>query len=409
MKIIKNIQKVLIVGVLIGQLLCTGVYFPIINFMPAYLVLLVLLGLVTICKQLFFSSEKPSITGWFGISFLLLANILIVMLGTGRFAYDRFLLILFSFTFALSCYSIIKDEEDMKFLLKTYVIIIFISCIVAIGQYLNIEFFTMIWKRLHVEDTITSALGSERYLGLAANALQFGYYASAAYIVALFYKVENKKDIVAKWLIVAVMIVAILANNTRSAIITVLISTLIYAWKSMRLKALEKVFVLILILVVFALLLGVFEINILEGSRFGEQTTDTMARIPMVLTAFNHAMRYPFGMGVYTVKENLIVGASAGEYALVLKNTAHNLFGNCVASYGFIGLVLMILLYVKAFSDYGKTNKNYISQIALYCLIGLMVNAFFHNSYILNGEISSFLFFGILAASAKFKVKEEKK
>jgi len=136
----------------------------------------------------------------------------------------------------------------------------------------------------------------------------------------------------------------------------------------------------------------------------------------MILTAFNHALNKPFGYGVYSVDQNLIVGATNEEFSYVAENTAHNLFGNCVASYGFIGLFLMVYLYWTTFKGYkaiSKTddmNTEYY-YIAVVCLLGLLINAFFHNSYILNGEISSFLFFGVIASgiSSVNKLRRENK
>jgi len=229
-----------------------------------------------------------------------------------------------------------------------------------------------------------------------------------------------KEKRILKFILMALFIFAIFVNNTRSAWIVVAVTVFLYMFKlpsssSKRVKTCIRFFASVLVLSII-LVNYVVGFDVLNDTRFEQVDAGTSARIPMILTAFNHALNKPFGYGVYSVDQNLIVGATNEEFSYVAENTAHNLFGNCVASYGFIGLFLMVYLYWTTFKGYkaiSKTddmNTEYY-YIAVVCLLGLLINAFFHNSYILNGEISSFLFFGVIASgiSSVNKLRRENK
>ena len=162
---------------------------------------------------------------------------------------------------------------------------------------------------------------------------------------------------------------------------------------------------------IISAIIAFFGFDIIEDTRFGVLDAGTTARISMFLTAFNHAFHYPLGLGVYSVQPGLIVGASAKEYNIVLINTPHNLLANCVGFYGLFALLFMLLLYLKAYKSYKKARRignGGIALTAIVCLISLALNAFFHNLYILNGELSSFLFFGILASTSMRKLEISK-
>ena len=148
----------------------------------------------------------------------------------------------------------------------------------------------------------------------------------------------------------------------------------------------------------------------LEGTRLGAITTDTSAlsRIPMFLTAFNHGLHHPFGVGQYitVVYPELIIGTDSSTYSYVLANAAHNCVGNCIASFGFLGLIVFIIIYIKAFKSYFKfgkiTNSSYLIFGCVLASIGLLINSFFHNAYLLSGELSSMLF--IVLCSSSYKI-----
>ena len=408
-----NLEKILIFLVMAGQFLFQGVYIPGMDFAPAYLLVLILAVVVFIVKKMFSLKGTMNYNG-FGILFaLLFADILFVCLINDKMDYGRLMLIFFSFLFFWLCKDNAESEKEVRFLYYSYIFIMIISSLVAIGQSMNIEFCITWWQNTHADDKIVGALEESRMIGMAADTLAFGYQASTAFIITLF--VGFKKFKIMKIPLLALFGYALIINETRSAWIAVILAVVIYLLnmpnvKSKILRDYARFFGVLII--VFALLFFTMsEFNVFEGTRMEKDDSSTTARFAMIWTAFNHAIHYPLGMGAYSVQNDLVVGANPAEYSYVVKNTAHNLLGNCVASYGFIGLFLMLMIYLKSYKSYKIISKNHVYYAeylpAFVCLITLALNAFFHNSYILNGEFSSYVFFGILAAGVS-KAEEYK-
>lgn len=404
---LKNVYKILIILVLAGQFLFQGISAPVLNT-PLYLAMMIILGALTVLAVI--GSAKLKISAADIAIWMLFLNIVIVSLITDKFDMGRILLILFSILFMYAIKSLAKDRENVRFLYIAYISIVLISSVVAIAQFFGMGWSVRLWELLHQGEKIEGAMDSSRFLGLASDILQLGYHASTAFIMTLFMDFKDKK-----WLRIVLLLIfgfAIIINNTRSAWIAAVVGLVIYLMTRPNSKTSKTMTVLSGLVIIFAVALVIMETGFIEDTRFSEEDTGTTARIPMLLTALNHCLNYPLGMGVYTPQPGLVVGADSAEYSVVLENTAHNLIGNCGAAYGIIGLVLMVVFYFFVFKNYKISetkfkgeNNEYI--IAAVCLIGLIINAFFHNSYMLNGELSSFLFFGVLLALPNVK-KEEK-
>ena len=405
----RRIEKILIMLVIAGQLLAQGLYLPIINSFPVYLILLAILGVYELINWFYLTQGKINTRTENGIPFimtLMILNIIIVHLFNFNFSLQSFALILFSMTLSLACYNAIGSKEDITWMINVYILIVILSAIVELGQFFNISFCNDLWTFLHVGDNLTSAKEGGRYLGLASDSLQFAYHCTAAFALVLFFKFKNN-NVLKKTVIFAILLPAVFTNNTRSAMIALVF--IFAAWlfvynTSFNSKLIKAGLVMLLLAVV---MLSGKAMDIFENSRFYSLQTDagSMSRITMVLTAFNHALHHPFGMGIYKVSPELIVGANSSTYWYVLINTSHNLLGNCVASYGFIGLALLLVFYKRTCCLY-LDNLRYLENKYVYlsiilAIIGLFINAFFHNAYILNGEISSWLFLGIILASSK--------
>ena len=412
-----NLEKILFFLVLMGQFLFQGVYISGLDFAPAYVLVLILSAFVLIAKKAFHSVGNMNFNG-FGIVFaLLFLNILFVCFINDVMDPGRLMLILFSFLFFWSCKENAQSEKDIRFLYYSYIFIMIISSLVAIGQAMNIEFCITWWQNTHADDKIVDALTELRVVGMAADVLAFGYQVSTAFIITLFF--DFKKFRIFKIPLLLLFGYALIVNETRSAWIAAILGVVIYLLNMPNVKS--KVlrdyarFLGVLIIVFALLFFTMSEFNVFEGTRMGNVDSATTARTAMILTAFNHALHYPLGMGAYSVQGELVVEASSSEYAYVVKNTAHNFLGNCAASYGFIGLALMLLIYYKTYKSYRIISKNIEKHsdylVAFVCILGLAINAFFHNNYMLNGELSTLMFIGVLAAGlskATEKNKEEK-
>ena len=181
-----NLDKILIFLVLLGQFLFQGVYIPGMDFAPAYLLVLILSAIVLIVKKAFSSGNGTSFSG-FGIWFtVLFADNLLVCFINDKMDSGRLMLIFFSFLFFWLCKENAKSEREIRFLYYSYIFIMIISSLVAIGQSMNIEFCITIWQNTHADDKIVAALEESRMIGMAADTLAFGYQVSTAFIITLF-------------------------------------------------------------------------------------------------------------------------------------------------------------------------------------------------------------------------------
>lgn len=411
-KIYKIIYTVLIMLIMLGGLLCSGVYFPVINFSPAFLILLILLGIFVVIdwvragKIVFPEGARSYI--------LLTISIICIMffayLVNGELINDTFILVSLCFLFEYACFSSIYYERQIRIFLIFYVLIVTISCLVQLGQVAGIGFCYDLWDKLQTGEKLGKFIGTRYLLGLATNPVDLGYQVSAAFTIVLTY--PFKKTSLIKWLLLGIFAASLWFSQTRSSILAVLLVIIIYFVETSKndyrnSKWLFKVALLIIaslaIFISTDRLISVFSI-----SRFAtaSETNGTLARWPMILTAFNHALHHPFGMGTYVVNPDFVIGAYGSVYYEVLETSPHNMFANCVASYGFVGLVVLLCMYYQILKTYQRFSKEYSDSIYLdlyrtvfLCIIALFINAIFHNKYILNSDFSSHYFIGILLSA----------
>lgn len=416
---LKTVQKGLIALIIFGQLCAQGFYFPGITIFPLYLILLIVLSIITLTRWLVENNFTFYIRACNKIPLVFIfstANIIFVSVINNAFDVSRIGLIVCSMIFCLACYQIIDNEDDINYLFKSYIFAVFVSSLVEIGQVLGNGFCTEIWFFLHSDEKIIGALNSSRFLGLGSSALAFAYTVSTALIIAIFVQYK-RANFIKKSIIFSVFLFALVTNNTRSAWVAVAIAVLIWLFiytpdhktNLLRISRISFFILFIVILVMF-----VSGADLLAGSRFENisDSADSMSRIPMILTAFNHAFHYPLGLASYKVDPQLIVGANASTYSYVVNNTAHNILGNCVACYGFIGLFLLFILYIKVFCLFKNRfhNVNYQEYFlaAFLAVLCLLINAFFHNFYIYNGDLSSYLFIAVVMSICKTLFIKEK-
>ena len=411
--------RILIMIILTGALLCSGVYFPVVNFSPAFLVLLMLLGVIVILSC--FTTGKiiiPKYAKKYGGQ--VLAIILIMFFAyviNGEIINDNLILVIFSFFMGYACYESIDDKQHIRLFLLFYVTIISISCLVQLGQVAGIRFCFELWNQLQTGEKLGQFLSTRYLLGLATSPVDLGYQVSAALTIVLTYRFKRFNII--RYGLIVLYATSLWFTQTRSAILavlTVLIVKFIVANRfDNTFRWISRIVVLVIVSVgIYFLadkLIAAFSI-----SRFATaaETNGTLARWPMILTAFNHAFHHPFGMGTYVRDPNLVVGASGSVYAEVLNTAPHNLFANCVACYGFLGLIVLCGMYYQIWKTYqfAKTNVEDNGFKELYwtvflCIIAIFVNALFHNKYLLNSDFSSHFFIGILFTCGKFSINRK--
>lgn len=310
-------------------------------------------------------------------------------------------------SFAVSMY--FRDSRSIRRLLKLYVVLVTISSLVVIGQYFNVSLAYNIinFTQAGTASTFEISVEDSRFYGLAKDTLHFGYQCSTAIILLLFLKKEKNSSIEVFLKVVSMIILfaALLFCRTRVSEIVVLLGIIVKVLNSIADSSPFKK-ILIVICVVASLLVGstIFELQFMQNALRSSEinATGTTSRIPMLLTALNHALHHPLGMGDYEVDPSLVVGISTSrQFTYVTQYTAHNLIGNCAACYGFQGLFLMACIYKYVWRGYKELKSkivfNYDLLIAIiFGIFGLFVNALAHNNYIFSGDLTSWILFGAL-------------
>ena len=413
----KVIYKWLVIAILTGQLLLAGVFFPIVNFSPAFLVLSVLLTILVLLKWLAIDKGKiyisKDIKRSVSYAFILVVLIAFSYLINGYFLYDKFVLTICTFFLGIATYYAIEDKEDISFLLLSFVLISAISALFQLGQLAGIPICKSIWYIVQRGDKLGFNNSSRYLLGLASDPIAIAYQMSAAYTITLLYPFKKFK--ILKPILVSLFIVSLWLAQTRSAILGIMIPTLYWAWNSMKLmtkiKALSISSFSAVVLTLFIMSKRTMP-TLIETSRFvtDADTVGTVARIPMLLTAFNHALHAPLGMGVYKKNANYIVGASGKIYDQVLSVAPHNIFANCVVKHGFLSLGFLLAYYASFLNAFRSTvyKRNMKLHIAAFWgIVVLFINSLTHNNDILSGDFTTHMLIGIFLSYHKFTCKEQ--
>lgn len=413
------IQRTLIAGILLGAFLCAGVYFPVISFSPAFMILLLINGIVLVASWFMHKGKilyEPKLRKVVHAIVILVVASLVALLINGYGINDGFILILLSFFLGVSVYETINCSDDIDFYLSFYVVISAVSALVQIGQVLQISFFYDIWRIVQQGDALDHFANVNRYLGLSSNLVNFSLQMSVAYTIVLTTKYKNRIWKLLKYPLIVLFAVSVWLSETRSgmiAILFVLVVAFLQFTKNKR-NRLQKIVLIISAMVGIGITYEYF-IALVSNSRLytAASTRGTLARLPMFLTALNHALHYPLGMGVYSVKPEYIID-SGGFYIQVMNNSAHNLLANCAASYGWIALIALVILYIEVFKAYNASKDiedNRLSgqiNTAMLCVIALLISSLTHNKYLLNGDFSAHLFIAIVFSIYKINRENER-
>lgn len=335
---------------------------------------------------------------------------------------SRWIFIVCCFLFMLGIYISVNSIYDIKSILICVVILSTISSIFLIGQSMGISIAISLGNFVNgaVELDIESLRQSSRYSGLSSSVISYAYHCAAS--IAILLTIKSKKMKALRYFALVINMVGLMLNRTRSAVIAVVICFVIILIQNYK-KSNHKPLYIVAFTVFGILIVGFFalELGALDDSFLGTMirideagSSGTQSRIPMNMTAFNHAIHYPFGMGRYIVEPSLVIGTeNARVFNIVVNTTAHNLFANCAAYYGIICFILLLTLYKNFYKEIKYNNlmikKTYQEKtladrenkaISL-AIITLLINSLFHNSYILNGEIITWICIGLLMSLGK--------
>ena len=351
---------------------------------------------------------------------LLFIMIPISMLLNMKIDFGRIMLILCCFGFALYISDAVNNEETFIYIIEIYAFFTTVSTIVLVAQYMNQGWAfklqeVLVPNALNIRDDFEQ---SSRYAGLCPSILTYGYQCSTLLSMLIIggKNIWNRKIPIYLPMMI-INTVGLALNRTRSAIIVVLLACIIKILmvnKQNRKHGSRALFLSIMLISIPVGFLLYIEIGIGLPNwldfilRLDESNTNgTIARIPMLLTAFNHALHNPLGVSVYDVRNpSLIVGATtARQYMLVLNNSAHNVVGNIAASYGFLGVLAFFMWLIKCvkesfiaeqiFNTEDCYHLKVINEMVIIAILSLVINSLFHNASLISGEVGVWLFFGL--------------
>lgn len=294
--------------------------------------------------------------------------------------------------FSVVLYTSINCEKDIYKIMKVLAFSITISSMFGLLQYINFELSQSIGSVLNFLN-ISNPDGT-RITGLSTSPITFSYEVIVGIFITYNLLLVNKR----KWILgfaLLIMLVAMILNQTRSALIGILVGSILIKYFAGGIRTGKKIFsVLVVLLVLFV---GYWLATPLFGieSRFTQRDFSSLSRIPMVITAFRYSMLHPFGTGVYKLYES---GIDLSMYhsnvqITILENYTHNQFTNILVEFGYFGFAILSSIYYglyKVFKNIKnvklKIFKSKEIDILFATIIAYTVNALFHNGGILHAE-----------------------
>lgn len=314
--------------------------------------------------------------------------------------------------FSVVLYTSVYSEHDIYRIMKVLVFSIAISSMFGLLQFFNFELSQRIVSILNFLN-ISNPDGM-RVTGLSTTPITFSYEIIVGVFITYYLMLVNKR----KWtfgIFLFIMIVAVILNQTRSALIGILVGFIAIKYFSGGIRVGKRIFSLLLL--VLLLFLGYWIATPLLGiqSRFTLRDFSSLSRVPMVITAFRYSMLYPFGTGVYKLYES---GIDLSMYhpivqAFILENYTHNQFTNALVEFGYLGFGILISIYYKAYRAFRKIKNTKLGisespeiDILFATIIAYTVNALFHNGGILHAEPTIWLVFAMFYKLILIKKQE---
>jgi hypothetical protein len=317
----------------------------------------------------------------------------------------------------VSLYVSIDTLKQLNLLIDVIIICIFLSSVVAIGQFLDNSLIKQFHDSILVNKEIS--VGSNRVSGMSTTVISFSYDLiigiTLCFDKIITYKISLKRKLYYICCL-SMMLVALLMNQTRSAIIVVGFCIFLLIIKNnsfgrQKVIQISKVFILITFIGVLIFQLSQ---NFNIGNRFTSKTASSESRIPMIITALNYSLDHPFGTGVYMPSYNYIPEGTSSEVRLIItSNSSHNFLVNILVYYGYIGIFLALYILFQIWRSF-TLNKLYLrninndlynlSRTSIIIIIGHSVNGMTHNLGMFNVEITIWVIVIILFINRKLSL-----
>jgi hypothetical protein len=310
----------------------------------------------------------------------------------------RFLLMI---SLSFSVYVNLKSEVQLLAHFRHIVIALSVSSIFGIIQFYNIGIYNLIVSQFSF--LYVPSILSDRIYGLSSSPINFSYELLVGFFISLFFLLKQKN--ILNLMFFLLIFFALYLNQTRSALLSILIVYLLYIIKNLRVNNLY-IFIIFgtFISVLFFSSTSIFGIQ----SRFLLDDLSSSARIPMFLTALRYSILNPFGTGQYNlIGTNIDLSIFDSEVAfLIFNNYTHNQFTNFLVEFGYIGLGLLLSIYVLFIKFYTLSiNKSIVFNFIYFSIISYSINAMAHNGGIMHAEPLVWIIFAFYFKYQDLKIK----
>jgi hypothetical protein len=314
---------------------------------------------------------------------------------------------------------VIKSVRQVNCILVAITIIVSISCIVAVLQAMDIDFF---WDlRMMIDAPSHPSIKSQiinrvRAPGLALFSVPLSYQIGAIFpfIIYLTHISKARKKII---ILGSCLVLGALASQSKSAVLAILVSYIVFM-KLNHLLNPKKIFWFITILLF--LVIGISCFNDLI-SKIIKPDHATLSRIPFMLIGLEILSDVPFGVNSEAELTNLIhyylayYGHLRGARDLLLIG-----FHNCLLTvgiyHGWAILIVYIWLYLYIFRLIYKAMKNstigsadhyfYSGAIAYFC--AYIIQSSTHNTGLTTADPYDWIMIGVILAYKPSQVSPER-
>ena len=302
----------------------------------------------------------------------------------------------------------IRSVRQVNLALIIMAFIVSISCIVAVLQAMDIDFF---WNlRMMIGVPYSSELQLQlanrvRTPGLAFYSVPLSYQISAIFpfIIYLIYISKSKKKIIMLGLCV---VLGALASKALSSIMSILVCYIVFS-KLNNLLNLKRLYSVIAVGIVLILCMTPFN-NI--ASRFTKIDSTAFSRIPCTIIGTKMLLASPSGVKgeeYLELKRHHLRSIQYLPGASYAKSAAfHNCMLNVGVRCGWVVFIGYVLLYVYIFRFIYRAMKNctigsadyyfYSSAIAYFC--AYIIQSFTHNAGLTTGDPYDWITIGVILA-----------
>lgn len=335
------------------------------------------------------------------------------LLANGEFEEYQFIkkFLAFNFVSIIAFFAIdsfVSSFEKMRQFIVCLLLLIVFDDIVTILQYLGNPVgwalgyvFSDIDKFAETAENKSSLLGISLTPGILGHVVNNAFYISM--VTPLCFALIGKKTKWFKWVFIGgvfiLSAVAVYMTQQRAAFYVLLLSLFILAYMYFKRHPL-----LILSILVICLIIPAFSMDVSMDIDYGRltQTTDT-SRERLIEEASTFIGKHPlFGGPVSFLK---ITGLPA-----------HNIILDSYINAGFLGFIVMMILYVKtSFKSikrivvgFNVRKDNFVILFTAYALLGCMFYSLTHNTSFLSGEVMVFILLALMLKTENLSLSDRK-